>query len=104
MDLNEIPGSARNSRGAGWALPGVPTLIALAAGAVWLVAGATPGRTIPESTLGQWMVLPTNHFDLRAPFSHHLLHANWVHLLVNVAAVLHAGRIPQAHLGTLRFT
>jgi membrane associated rhomboid family serine protease len=80
-------------------------LIALAAGAVWLVAVATQGgQTIPETALGQWMALRTDHFDLRALFSHHLLHANWLHLLVNVAAILYAGRVLEAHWGPLRFS
>src|SRR5262245_38458738 len=105
MDLNETPGSARNAYKAQWALPGVPILIALAAGVVWLVAvGNQGGRSILESALGHWMALRTDRFDLRALLSHSLLHANWLHLLVNVAAILYAGRVLEAHWGPLRFS
>jgi membrane associated rhomboid family serine protease len=50
------------------------------------------------------MVLRAHHFDLRSLFTHHFLHQNWIHLTLNVVAVLYAGRVLEVRWGSLRFS
>jgi membrane associated rhomboid family serine protease len=79
------------------------TIVICAASAViWLVLLAQDSKAIWESPLGR-MALRTDHFDLRSLLTYHLLHENWIHLLLGIGLVAHAGRHLELRWGTLRF-
>jgi membrane associated rhomboid family serine protease len=68
-------------------------IICAACAIIWLFWESPQGR----------MALHTDHFDLRSLLTYHLLHENWVHLLVGLGLVAHAGRHLELRWGTLRF-
>ncbi len=72
---------------------------------VWLIQLATTqeGSAIWENSLGQWMAMRTDSFDLRTFLTHHFLHENSIHLFANLACVLFAARILELRWGSVRF-
>jgi membrane associated rhomboid family serine protease len=77
-------------------------LICFASAIVWLILLAQDSRPVWDSPLGR-MALRTDQFDLRSLLTYHLLHENWIHLLVATGLVAYVGRHLELRWGTLRF-
>src|SRR3989442_5949806 len=108
--MNPKPASRRGGKPSGSVpiFPWVPAAIFFSAssGLVWLLftLAVKPGQPIWDTPPASWMVLRVYHFDLRSLFTHHFLHLHWIHLTLNVMAILYAGRVLEVRWGSLRFS
>jgi membrane associated rhomboid family serine protease len=103
MNPNLITRSDRKPHGAGQTFPKVPTLACGACLVIWLVALGSQGPIMRDTALGKWMVFRAGHFDLTSFLVHPFFHENWIHLLVNVAAIWFAGWTLEERWGSWRF-
>jgi len=104
VNPNFTPGGAVRSYGGAQIFPWVSAAISGACAVVWLVALAgQASQPFWKTPLGRWMALRSDRFDLQSFLTHHLLHQNWLHLLLNVAAIVYSGRVLEKRWGSFRF-
>jgi len=102
MNPNLITRSDRKPHGAGQTFPKVPTLACVACLVVWLVTLGSQGPIL-DTVLGKGMVFRPGHFDLLTFLAHPFFHENWIHLVLNVAAIWYAGWALEERWGSWRF-